>query len=68
VVRHGVDGYLEPLGDVDAMAADVIKLLRDEDLRLAMGDSARDRALNTFAEGPVVDQYEALYRRVLGRD
>jgi N-acetyl-alpha-D-glucosaminyl L-malate synthase BshA len=67
VVRHGVDGFLEPMGDVEAMAADAIKLLRDEDLRQAMGRTARDRALGTFAEGPVVDQYEALYQRVLGR-
>jgi N-acetyl-alpha-D-glucosaminyl L-malate synthase BshA len=68
VVRHGVDGYLEPMGDVAAMAADAVKLLRDEDLRLTMGDAARERALTTFAEGPIVDQYEALYRRVLGQD
>lgn len=67
VVRHGVDGFLEPMGDVDAMAADAIKLLRDEGLRQAMGHTARERALGTFAEGPVVDQYEALYQRVLGR-
>ncbi len=67
VVRHGIDGYLEPVGDVEAMAADAGKLLRDEDLRLTLGDAARERALGTFAEGPIVDQYEALYRRVLGQ-
>jgi len=68
VVRHGVDGYLETMGDVEAMAADVLTLLRDEPLRQRMGESARDRALGTFAEGPVVDQYEAVYRRVLGQE
>ena len=68
VVRHGVDGYLETMGDVAAMAADVLTLLRDETLRRRMGESARDRALGTFAEGPVVDQYEAVYRRVLGQE
>ena len=52
---------------MEAMAADAVKLLRDEDLRLTMGDFARARALGTFAEGPIVDQYEALYRRVLGQ-
>nr|WP_320131021.1 N-acetyl-alpha-D-glucosaminyl L-malate synthase BshA [uncultured Holophaga sp.] len=65
VIRHGVDGYLEPLGDVDAMARDVLTLLRDEPLRKRMGTSARNRALDTFAEGPVIDQYEALYERIL---
>jgi N-acetyl-alpha-D-glucosaminyl L-malate synthase BshA len=67
VVRHGVDGFLEAVGDVEAMAADALAILRDEDLRLTMGDAARERALGTFAEGPIVDQYEALYRQVLGR-
>ncbi|MCM2250241.1 MAG: N-acetyl-alpha-D-glucosaminyl L-malate synthase BshA [Geothrix sp.] len=67
VVRHGVDGFLEPMGDVEAMATDAIQLLRDEGQRQAMGRAARERALGTFAEGPVVDQYEALYQRVLGR-
>ncbi len=66
VVRHGEDGFLEAVGDVDAMAKDALGLLGDESLRIAMGASARQRALSTFAEGPIVDQYEALYRHVLG--
>ncbi|MDR3672016.1 MAG: N-acetyl-alpha-D-glucosaminyl L-malate synthase BshA [Holophaga sp.] len=65
VVRHGVDGYLEPLGDVAAMAQDVLTLLRDCDLRKRMGQSAQKRALTTFDEGPIVDMYEAVYERVL---
>jgi N-acetyl-alpha-D-glucosaminyl L-malate synthase BshA len=65
VVRHGVDGYLEPLGDVTAMAEDALTLLRNPVLRKQMGQSAQDRALNTFEERPIVDQYEAVYERVL---
>jgi len=65
VVRHGVDGYLEPLGDVAAMAQDALTLLRDPVLRKQMGQSAQDRALHTFEERPIVDQYEAVYERVL---
>jgi N-acetyl-alpha-D-glucosaminyl L-malate synthase BshA len=68
VVRHGMDGYLEALGDVEAMAQDALTLLRDEALRQRMGDAARERALGAFAEGPIVDQYEAVYRRVLGQE
>lgn len=67
VVRHGVDGYLEPMGDTDAMAADALELLKDCGLRRSMGAAARERALTTFAEGPVIDQYEALYEKVLAR-
>jgi N-acetyl-alpha-D-glucosaminyl L-malate synthase BshA len=65
VVRHGVDGYLEPMGDTEAMAKDVVTLLRDRNLRTAMGTSAQERALGTFAEGPIIDQYEALYEQAL---
>ena len=65
VVRHGVDGYLEPLGDVEAMAQDALTLLRDCELRKRMGLSAQERALTTFDENPVIDLYEAVYERVL---
>jgi len=65
VVRHGVDGFLEPVGDVEAMAEDVLTLLRDRSLRIRQGDAARSRALDTFAEEPVIDQYEAIYARAL---
>jgi len=65
VVRHGVDGFLEPLGDVDAMADDALTLLRDPVLRKRLGASARTRALLTFEEKPIIDQYEAVYERCL---
>ena len=65
VIRHGVDGFLEPAGDVDAMALDAIRLLKDKDLRRKFGESARKRAETTFAEDPIIDLYESLYERVL---
>jgi len=68
VIRHGVDGFLEPRGDVDAMAARALELLTDDAKRKAFGEAAKTRALTTFAEGPIVDMYEALYEKVLGRE
>ena len=65
VIRHGVDGFLEPLGDVEAMAADVLTLLGDPVRRQAFGEAAQGRALTTFAEDPIIDQYEAAYERAL---
>jgi len=67
VVRHGIDGYLEPMGDVAAMAQHALTLLRDPALRQKMGLSAQTRALETFEEKPIIDQYEALYERVLAK-
>jgi N-acetyl-alpha-D-glucosaminyl L-malate synthase BshA len=67
VIRQGVDGFLEDLGDVDAMAARALELLTDPSRRRAFGAAAKERALTTFAEGPIVDLYEGLYEQVLGR-
>ena len=65
VVREGIDGFLVPLGDIEAMTARSLDLLKDPARRQAFGDAARTRALDTFAEGPIVDLYEDLYERVL---
>jgi L-malate glycosyltransferase len=65
VVRHGVDGYLEPMGDIETMAEDALTLLRDRNLCKTMGAAAQERALTTFAESPIIDQYEALYEQAL---
>lgn len=61
VVRDGVDGFLHPVGDVDAMARSVDRLLASPELRRRMGAAARRRAA-AFAEGPVVAAYREIYR------
>ena len=65
VVREGVDGFLRPLGDVEAMAQAAVTILKDPALHARMSASARKHALGDFAEDPVVDRYEALYEKVL---
>jgi len=44
IVRDGVDGFIVPSGDVDALTGALERLVRDRELRLAMGRSARERA------------------------
>jgi glycosyltransferase involved in cell wall biosynthesis len=44
VVRDGVDGYVVPCGDSDAIAERLERLYRDRDLRLEMGRNARESA------------------------
>jgi glycosyltransferase involved in cell wall biosynthesis len=44
VVRDGIDGFLVPPRDVDALVAKIEELYRDPERRLAMGASARVRA------------------------
>lgn len=44
VVRDGIDGFIVPIRDVDAIAAGIEQLSRDPDKRAAMGRAARARA------------------------
>jgi glycosyltransferase involved in cell wall biosynthesis len=48
IVRDGVDGFLFPPGDHDALAARMMALLENEPLRAQMGINARRRFLEQF--------------------
>jgi N-acetyl-alpha-D-glucosaminyl L-malate synthase BshA len=65
VVRHGENGYLFPVGDVDAMAAAAIDLLEDESRLRRFGIAGRQWTLENFNEEDMVRQYRRIYRRVL---
>ncbi len=67
VVRHGETGWLFPLGDVDAMAAQATAVLSDPALWAATSTAAAADARARFAEQDVVAQYEALYQRTVER-
>jgi N-acetyl-alpha-D-glucosaminyl L-malate synthase BshA len=67
VVRDGLDGFLAELGDTEQMAEYVTKLIANEQLRLEMGARAKEWASSAFAEEPIVDQYMAIYQRVMGQ-
>jgi N-acetyl-alpha-D-glucosaminyl L-malate synthase BshA len=67
VVTHGVEGFLAPVGDVKSMGEYAIRLGRDPELRAQMGTAGRKRAVEVFAPEHAVDQYEALYREVVGQ-
>jgi glycosyltransferase involved in cell wall biosynthesis len=64
-VREGVTGHLVPPGDVDALAARVVALLRDPARRAAMGEAGRVAARG-FDIDRMVRRYEALYERLVG--
>jgi L-malate glycosyltransferase len=65
VVEHGVCGFLEPVGDVEAMATHAVTLGRDASLRQEMGRRGRDRAVALFSPDAIIPQYEALYREAM---
>jgi N-acetyl-alpha-D-glucosaminyl L-malate synthase BshA len=65
LVDVGETGLLAPLGDVAVMARHVLSLVNDRDRWTAFSRRARERVLERFRQGPAIDRYEALYRRLV---
>jgi N-acetyl-alpha-D-glucosaminyl L-malate synthase BshA len=58
---------LAKFGDTAAMASSLDDLISDPKAARQIGERGRKRAEELFTAGQIVPQYEALYRRVLGR-
>jgi N-acetyl-alpha-D-glucosaminyl L-malate synthase BshA len=58
---------LATFGDIPAMASALDHLISEPETARQMGKRGRKRAEELFTAGHIVPQYEALYRRVLGR-
>ncbi|CAN5844294.1 N-acetyl-alpha-D-glucosaminyl L-malate synthase BshA [soil metagenome] len=61
---QGITGFLRPLGDVEGMAHDVLRILEDAEEGARLGAGARAHA-RVFATANVVPRYEDLYHRTL---
>jgi N-acetyl-alpha-D-glucosaminyl L-malate synthase BshA len=66
LIRHGVDGFMEPVGDADAQASKIVSLLTDGGLHASVSSAARETALKRFCTDLIIPRYEAHYRQVLG--
>jgi N-acetyl-alpha-D-glucosaminyl L-malate synthase BshA len=66
LIVDGVDGILEPVGSVEAMARRAVDVLRDPVRHARMREAALERA-KAFSSEAVVPQYEAYYQQILGR-
>ena len=58
-------GVLIPAGDVDALAAAVTGLLRDDAARIAMGARARTHVLGRYDVERLLREIDSLYRQLL---
>lgn len=66
VVDPGETGFLHPVGDVAAMSASGLQLLRDPALWARFSAAARERAVERFHVDKVIPMYESFYAEVLG--
>jgi N-acetyl-alpha-D-glucosaminyl L-malate synthase BshA len=67
VVTHGETGFLYPVGDTDSMGRAGAELLSDDAGWQRMSNAAAADARARYDEQHIVAQYEALYRRAVGR-
>jgi len=63
LVIDGKTGYTSPIGDVAKMAADAIRLLKDEDLWKTFSAAAKLHAHN-YTVDKIVPHYESYYQEV----
>jgi N-acetyl-alpha-D-glucosaminyl L-malate synthase BshA len=64
VVEHGVDGYLEGVGDIEAQAGRAAALLSDDGLRRRIAAAARKTASDRFCSTMIIPKYEKYYERI----
>ena len=65
VIENGVDGFLVPRKDVDAIADRILKLVDDSNLRRSFSLAAKKKVASRFTIGRVIEATEAIYTRVL---
>jgi N-acetyl-alpha-D-glucosaminyl L-malate synthase BshA len=65
LIADGLDGCLEPVGDIAAQARRVIELLTDDHLYARFSGAARQTAQARFCSTILIPQYERYYEEVL---
>ena len=65
LITQGVDGFMEPVGDVGAQAKRLIGLLTDAQQHKTMSEAARKTALTRFCTDLIIPKYEAYYQAVI---
>ena len=67
VVNDNESGFLSDIGDVDRMAANTLKLLKDDDLRRSFGTRGREISVQRYSTQAIIPQYIAFYEQVLNK-
>lgn len=68
VVDDGVNGFLVPVRDSDALADKLRILIEDKGLRIKMGKAAREKAEREFSLDKVVQKHLEIYQSLIETD
>ena len=66
VVRDGETGLLSDVGDADALAAALVRVLSDDGLRARLGAAAREHVRERWSAERLTADLDRLYRSLLG--
>lgn len=64
IIEEGVTGKLCAPEDVDDLASSISLLLKEDDLRMRMGQAARIRAIEKFSTTKLIPQFLDMYERL----
>ena len=63
IIRHEEDGLIVAPGEIEQLAAGIVRLIEDEPLRRAMGERAR-RNIRRFSTDEIMRQWDAIFDMV----
>ncbi len=65
IIQDGINGILTPMGDAQALADAMLKIVQNAEASVEMGKKARERVLAKFTIDKTADAVEAVYSRLL---
>jgi hypothetical protein len=65
VITEGQDGLLVRYGNVEELAATIMRLLKDADLRNKLGSKGREKVLERYTWDKIVSKMEAIYQTLI---
>ena len=67
VVSDGETGFLSNVGDIEKMATDALKFVKDDELRRTFGLRGRELAISRYSSEKIIPQYISFYEKILSQ-
>jgi len=67
IIRDGINGYVIPVKDFESLAARIVRLFTDEDLRRRFGYTGRQMVEAHYSKEAVTKNTVEIYRKILNR-